>query len=80
MLGLVLGAGEQRRTSDGRRYTFANQIPVGDLGLSLADVDGMDLDSEPVDAKGDWQRRVITLKEYGATADEIAFYEAVGSS
>jgi hypothetical protein len=34
--------------ADGRRYTFANTIPIIDLGLRLVDVRAMDLESEPV--------------------------------
>jgi hypothetical protein len=37
----------------GRRYRFSGTVPVIDLGLRLADVEAMDLQSEPVAVGGD---------------------------
>src|SRR5262249_60605205 len=44
-------------TSDGRRYIYENQVEMIDLGLRLADVEAMRLESEPVTVEGDCQRR-----------------------
>jgi hypothetical protein len=57
----------------GRRYRFTNDVPVIDLGLRLADLEAMDLQSEPVAVAGNWLRRAATLKRHGATAEEINF-------
>ena len=43
--------------TSGRRYRFTNDVPVIDLGLRLAHVDEMDLQSEPVMVAGDWEKR-----------------------
>jgi hypothetical protein len=59
--------------SDGRRYRFENELPIVDLGLRLADVEAMDLQSEPVDTSGDWAKRAETLEEHGAGEEEVDF-------
>jgi hypothetical protein len=59
--------------SDGRRYTFENELPAFDIGLRLADVAALGLEPEPVETKGDWSARARTLAEHGATAAEIGF-------
>ena len=59
--------------SDGRRYRFENELPIVDLGLRLADVEAMGLQSEPVETPGDWAKRAETLAAHGATEEEIAF-------
>jgi len=60
--------------ADGRRYRFGNKaIPIADIGLRLADVEALDLQSEPVTISGDWSKRAKTLAQYGANDDEIAF-------
>ncbi len=59
--------------SDGRRYTFENDLAVFDLGLRLADVVDMRLQWEPVDTPGDWSKRVSTLMAHGATHAEARF-------
>jgi hypothetical protein len=59
--------------SDGRRYEFDNQVRIIDLGLRLADVREMDLQSERVETLGDWSKRTDTLISHGATRDEIDF-------
>ena len=48
-------------------------MPVVDLGLRLADVTAVGLQSEPVETSGDWDKRSATLSEHGADAEEIAF-------
>jgi hypothetical protein len=58
-----------------RRYSFANDVPVVDIGLRLADVEEMGLESEPVDVSGNWWKREGTLRRHGATSEEIAFLE-----
>lgn len=59
--------------SDGRRYTFKNNLPIVDIGLRLTDVEAMSLQSEPVTTSGNWARRSETLSDHGATREEIAF-------
>jgi hypothetical protein len=56
-----------------RRYRFTNNVPVIDIGLRLADVEAMGLESEPTDVTGNWWKREQTLRRHGATAEEIAF-------
>jgi hypothetical protein len=60
--------------TDSRRYRFSNPVRIIDLGLRLADVEEMDLESEPVAAKAaEWRSRRETLRRHGASKDEIAF-------
>jgi len=61
--------------SDGRRYSFENEVPLVDAGLRLSDVVEMDLQSEPVEISGDWDTRAATLFGHGATREEINFLE-----
>ena len=57
-----------------RRYQFRNKATrVIDIGLRLADVQALDLQSEPVAVSGKWTSRAKTLAQYGATGEEIAF-------
>jgi hypothetical protein len=56
-----------------RRYRFTNNVPLINLGLRLDQVEEMDLESEPVSVRDDWEKRVTTLKRHGATAAEIDF-------
>jgi hypothetical protein len=62
-------------STDSRRYTFQNELPVIDIGLRLEDVNAMELESEPVATSGDWNARAATLRRHGATDDEIDFLE-----
>jgi len=59
-------------STDGRRYTFDNDLPIVDIGLRLADIKVMGLQSEPVETPGSWEKRAGTLAEHGATESEIA--------
>ena len=59
--------------TSGRRYRFANNVPLIDLGLRLDQVTAMNLESEPVAVKGEWEKVAATLKRHGAQAAEIAF-------
>ena len=59
--------------TDSRRYRFSNKFPIVDIGLQLADVEALDLQSEPVSVSGSWAKRVHTLQKHGATDQEIAF-------
>jgi hypothetical protein len=61
--------------SDSRRYRFANRVKLVDLGLRLADVERMSLESEPVPfvEPKEWVKRRRTLERHGATSDEIQF-------
>jgi hypothetical protein len=61
--------------TDGRRYCFSNDVPIFDLGLRLANVEAMDLESEPVvfDTFETKRRKSDTLRRHGATAEEVAF-------
>jgi hypothetical protein len=58
---------------DGRRYKFLNKLPTVDIGLRLADVEDMELESEPAKTTGDWQKRAKTLQRHGATDEEVDF-------
>ena len=58
--------------SDTRRYRFMTEPKVVDLGLRLADVQAMDLASEPVDYRGSKDPR-INLRRSGATDEECNF-------
>jgi DNA topoisomerase VI subunit A len=40
-----------------RRYTFETAVASRDIGLRLADIQAMDLQSEPVATSGDWAKR-----------------------
>jgi hypothetical protein len=61
-------------TSDTRRYEFQNSIEVADLGLSLADVEAMGLESEyQHHPKGGKPALIANLRENGASEEEIAF-------
>src|SRR5262249_52496000 len=58
-----------------RRYWFTNKPPIRDIGLRLADVALMNLQSEPVPPVGaiEWRQRVTTLRRHGASPQEIEF-------
>jgi hypothetical protein len=59
---------------DTRRYEFKNSIEVIDLGLSLADVNEMGLESEyQHHQRGDRSALEANLRSNGATEEEIAF-------
>ena len=59
---------------DTRRYEFQNSIKVVDLGLSLADVEAMGLESEyQHHPKGRKSALIANLQENGASEEEIAF-------
>ncbi|MGH7099620.1 MAG: hypothetical protein ACREE4_18430, partial [Stellaceae bacterium] len=60
---------------DGRRYVYDDAVPLVDLGLRLADMEALNLQSEPVTVK-DFEARAETRKRHGATRDEIAFLRA----
>jgi hypothetical protein len=68
---------------DNRRYEFANEINVIDLGVRLADVREHNLQSEPVvfgKPRGYWEVKnpAGNLRDNGATDDEIAFLVSGG--
>jgi DNA topoisomerase VI subunit B len=58
--------------SDTRRYTFKTRPKVIDLGLRLADVRAMNLESEEVDYPGQTDP-CVNLRQCGATEEECAF-------
>jgi DNA topoisomerase VI subunit B len=60
-------------TESGRRYKFKNPLDFVDLGLRLADVDRLGLESEPVALDKNREALRERLKVNGATDDEIAF-------
>ncbi|CAK0761148.1 hypothetical protein CCP4SC76_3460001 [Gammaproteobacteria bacterium] len=62
--------------TDTRRYQFKHKPRVIDMGLRLADIEAMDLDSETVEYRGDEDPRP-GLIQHGATAEE-ANYLATG--
>jgi hypothetical protein len=61
--------------TDSRRYTFANEVPIVDIGLRLEDVEAMGLEAEAVKVENIAARRE-TLEERGATEAEIEFLTA----
>jgi DNA topoisomerase VI subunit A len=60
-------------SSDTRRYTFENEVDVRDIGLRLDDVEELDLESEHVAIDKNPLRLAHTLRENGATDEEIDF-------
>jgi hypothetical protein len=59
---------------DPRRYEFQNSIDVVDLGLGLADVESMGLESEyQHHPKARKSALIANLQENGASEEEIAF-------
>lgn len=61
--------------TDGRRYTFHNELKMVDIGLRLVDVEAMALESEGVNVE-DFQSRIPTLRRHGATDKEIEFLQS----
>lgn len=61
---------------DTRRYQFENPPEVVDLGLRLADIEGMGLEGEPVTLRGENPEE--NLGENGATPEEIAYLTGKG--
>ena len=59
-------------TTNSRRYTFNNEVPIVDLGLRLEDVEAVGLEAEAVKVDNAATRR-WTLEQHGATEDEIEF-------
>jgi hypothetical protein len=59
-------------TSNGRRYDYVNRVRFVDIGLRLADVHRLELQSERVSVP-DWLSRRETLRRHGATEQEIKF-------
>jgi DNA topoisomerase VI subunit B len=64
--------------SDTRRYKFKTRPKVVDMGLRLADVQAMDLESERVDYHSRKDPR-INLRRCGATEDECHFLVRQGT-
>ena len=56
-----------------KAYRYWNKVTIVDLGLRLADVEDMDLLSEPFATDDDWGAITRTLERHGATKDEIEF-------
>jgi hypothetical protein len=52
---------------------FRNNVHIVDLGLRLADIEALGLDSEPAETLGKWSVRSTTLAAHGASAREINF-------
>jgi hypothetical protein len=59
--------------TDSRRYSFQHKIQLIDLGLRLADVEALGLESEFTKVGGDLEKRQRTLQRHGATRREIEF-------
>jgi hypothetical protein len=59
-------------TTDSRRYTFDNEVPIVDIGLRLKDVAAIGLEAEAVKVDNPEARRE-TLEEHGATEEEVEF-------
>jgi hypothetical protein len=66
--GFSIAGGFQR---DGRRYKFKNKIKVIDLGLRMADIEG--LQDEKHSDTGDREARANNLRKNGATEEEVRF-------
>src|SRR5262249_53757118 len=64
-------AGTLRR--DTRRYEFQNEIETIDIGLSLDDVEAMNLASEYQALKGDKEMMIANLRENDGTGEDIGF-------
>lgn len=60
-------------TANTRRYKFVNELKVIDIGLRLADVERLGLESEAVEIKGDHEKLRQRLAINGATKAEIGF-------
>ena len=58
-----------------KAYRYWNKVTIVDLGLRLADVEDMDLLSEPFATDDDWGAITRTLERHGATKDEIEFLD-----
>jgi hypothetical protein len=58
--------------TDSRRYKFANEVPIVDIGMQLDDIEAMGLEAEAVKVENITARRK-TLEERGATEAEIEF-------
>jgi hypothetical protein len=62
--------------TDSRRYTFTNDVEekIVDIGLRLADVEAMGLESETVKVKPESREaRRLTLFKHGASIEEVRF-------
>jgi hypothetical protein len=59
--------------SDTKRYRFLNHIKVVNLGLRLADVEALNLQSENVSLKDSPQKIRDRLRRNGASPEEIDF-------
>lgn len=59
--------------SDSRRYRFKNKIKIIDLGLRLADVERLGLESEAVEIRHDLEKLRDRLAINGATEAEIEY-------
>jgi hypothetical protein len=55
---------------DTRRYRFRNDINVVDLGLRLADIDGLETEDVHIPSPA---KTIATLRRHGATEEEIQF-------
>jgi hypothetical protein len=55
---------------DTRRYQFQNEIKVVDLGMRLADINGLETEDVTISSPDKTQ---ATLERHGATEDEIVF-------
>lgn len=62
--------------TDTQRYSFASEPKVQCLGMGLADVQALGLESETVDYKQ--FTRKYQMQQYGATAEEAAFLAGNG--
>jgi hypothetical protein len=56
--------------SSTRRFRYTNRFQVVDLGLRLADIDGLDEESVYVSSR---ERSGATLRKHGATEEEVEF-------
>lgn len=69
LAGFMIKATLQRDT---RRYKFLNTVNITDLGLCLADIQGLEREPRAATKTPEWRRRE-QLAENGATDEEIEF-------
>src|SRR3954463_9935305 len=55
-----------------RRFTYTKPVKVIDLGLRIADLDGLEAEDVHIDPRSKPKKRV-TLRRHGATEDEVDF-------
>ncbi len=60
-------------TTSTKRYQFENDVSFVDIGLRLADVGDLQAEPIPKIKEEEWVKRAATLREHGATDDEVEY-------